>query len=145
MIRLLAFGLAVGMGVQAWAQFPENGPVSVYPAMLIAFLGMVASYVGGRYRGHVDPVSSWASARAEARASASASARQQQAQAVTINLAGVDRPREHLTGVPDESVAWFGSPRQLLTTDQVEGFDYSDFGEELDFADETNEPKNDHP
>lgn len=83
-MRLLAFGLVVGAGVQAWRNFPPDGPYSANSAVLVMVFGMVAAFLAGYRWGRPS-----AHASASAYAAATADATSNATAANTVNLAVV--------------------------------------------------------
>lgn len=132
----VAFGLAVGAGVQAWRNFPADGPLTAHAAMIAAVVGTVAAYLGGRAmrgRGHVSAsASAYAAARAEAQSSSTAT----QQVNVAVVLPGQPSASSSVGAAHLDALPWVGAARPLQgEVDQLlEGYDLSELavGEQLE-------------
>lgn len=122
MLQLLAFGLAVGVGVQAWRNVPADGPASYDAAALVFFVAVLCAYLGGRWDGRGRGAR--ASAYASAEATATATAQQQVNVAVVVPGAGA-RPS---FGLPSETAPWLleAQERHELTSDQLDGLEVAE-------------------
>lgn len=130
MLRAVAFGLAVGASVQAWRQWPPDGPVTADAAMVVFLFGLLAAYLGGLWGGR-----GRGGARATATATASAEATAAAfGNAVNVAVFTADPARPTAFRVPDESVSWIEGQRRQLEADELDGLDLFDlYGEEPDF------------
>lgn len=138
MLKLIAFGLCVGAGVQAWRQWPADGPVTVEAGVLVMIVAVAAAFLGGLWWGRVRS-SSWASAYAEARATARSESKATAQQSQTVNLvvvekAGAGSARDGGVRTPDELTPWMGGARREVSADELDGMDLSELvrGEEQD-------------
>lgn len=120
MFKALAFGLGVGAAVQAFRNFPPDGPMQADSVAVVFLAGMVAAFFGGISR---RSVSATAVAAASAEASASAAATN------TVNVAVVIPGRGATSGVtvPGEAgVSWQGERRAVASVDDLDGADLSE-------------------
>lgn len=126
-MKLIAFGLSVGAGVQAWRNFPGDGPETIGPAMLVMFVAVLCAFAGGYTMGRPSARAS-ASAFAAARSESSSTA----ASASTVNFAVV-MPGHGAGSVasgslsPSVDAPWLGASRESLSIDDVDGMDMSEF------------------
>lgn len=136
MVKLIGFGLAAGAGVQAWRNFPPDGPVTARSLALAFVVGVVCAYLGGRWHGR-HHVSAWASAKATANAAAVAGASADAHQ--TVNVAvfappagsqGVQAGGRPAMRFPDEETLWVGSAQRQISSDELDGMDLSEFAED---------------
>lgn len=132
MLKLILVGIVAGITVQAFRNFPPDGPVTPSSAVLVALLGMLAAYGVGRGRRRWGSVAV-ASASASAESTALAAARADQRMAVIINTG----PGAHPVGVqlPNEDTApWLvgASDRREVTADDVDGMDLAELMEGRD-------------
>ncbi|MCW2787151.1 MAG: hypothetical protein JWP74_3668 [Marmoricola sp.] len=120
MLKAIAFGLGCGAGVEAWKNFPPDGPVTTRPLALVFIVGLLCAYLGGRWhgRGHV-------SASATAVAVANASATAQQAVNLVVMTGGGAAPGRGVQ-VPSEAVSWFEGERVQVTEADLDGMDLSE-------------------
>lgn len=125
MTRAIAFALALAAGVQAWRNFPADGPVSMDSAVFVSLVGIVCAYLAGRWdaRGR-------GSATAVAVASAEATAVAAVESSNTVNVAVVmpGAGAGSSSRLP-EVLPWQES-RPALTADQLDGMDLSDLLED---------------
>lgn len=119
MLKAIAFGLAVGAGVQGFRNWPADGPVTTDTAVWLFIGGLCAAYLGGRARRGPTATAN-ASAHAEATAVASNTVN-----VFTVAAAG---PSTVPGGVliPSEHAPWMGEARPALTLDQVDGMEVSE-------------------
>lgn len=128
MLKCLALGFGLGMAVQAWRNFPADGPVAPEIAMFAAGLAIIAAYFGGRARRR--PTVNLASAVASAEASAAATGNHVQVAVVMPGSgAGAAAGRHVAPAYPTTEQSWFGGARPAITEDVLDGMDFSD----LDF------------
>lgn len=132
MFKLLAVGIGLGAGLQAWRNYPPDGPVAGDMVALVACVGMLAAYLGGRWhgRGHSATAVAVASAEASAEATAAASNR------VQVNLftaapGGGARPAGVMVPA-DAGAPWIEGPRSELALDDLDGADLSELVEHQD-------------
>jgi len=127
MLRAIAFGLAVGAGVQAWRNFPPDGPVTASSGILVSILGVLFAFLGGLWasRGRS---SATATAVASAEATATANAAQTVNVAVFTTGQGAGAASSAPVGVrlPADDAAWFGEQRPQLEAGQLDGMDLRD-------------------
>lgn len=123
----IAFGLAVGAGVQAFRAWPPLHPVTTDAAVLVLIIAILCAYLGGRWHGSGRPM---AVAMASAEATAVASA-QQSVQVAVVMPGGGAGGTVGGVRVPADDVAWFASEqRHALTESDLEGVDLSDLFQE---------------
>lgn len=123
----IAFGLAIGAGVQATRNLPPDGPVTANGAALVLVVAVVCAYVGGRWRGR-GRGGAVAVASAEATAVASAANHVNFAVFTTGQGAGASRAVDGgVVLYPSESAPWLGEPRQVVDESILEGADLRDF------------------
>jgi hypothetical protein len=127
MLRFIGFGLATGAGVQAWRNFPPDGPVSARPLALFFIVGVLAAYLGGLWRSRSGSYAS-ATATAVAVSSAEATAHQTVNVALVVPGAGAGSTTGGAS-FPTESVGWFDGARVQLSEDDLDGADLSELGE----------------
>lgn len=135
MFKAIAFGLSVGAGVQAWRNWPPDGPVTPNAGIVVLLAAVVAAYLAGRWagRGH-----GGASAVASARAEASAAAVAAPVQVVNVVLERDFRDtaaRYETAGgvsVPSDSAPWLVGARTAVDESLLEGADLRDLGLGLD-------------
>lgn len=129
MVAAIAFGLAVGAGVEAWRALPADGPVSADSAAVVLVLGVLLAYLGGRWGGRGR---GGAVAVATARAEASAVASQQVNVAVVVPGAGAGAQTAG-GGVllPSGSLPWLDETR-ASAGELLDGADVRDIAEVLD-------------
>lgn len=125
-MKLVAFGLCVGAGVQAWRNFPGDGPSMIGPAMLVMFVAVLCAFGAGYTMGRPS-ARAMASASAAARAESSSTA----ASSSSVNFAVVIPG--HGAGAsssgslqPSADAPWLGAPRHSLSIDDVDGMDMSE-------------------
>lgn len=130
-MRAVAFGLAVGAGIQAWRQWPADGPVTATAVFVVFVVGLVCAFLGGLWGGRGRAASATAVAVASADATAVASGG-----AATVNLYVASPAAEPVrpvgVQVPSESVAWLEGPRPSIEADDLDGFDLLDAGFEVE-------------
>lgn len=109
MLKLLALGIGFGLVYGAWNQSRlPNG--SIAPLVVLAVIGMVAAYLGGRARRG----SAYASATAVAVADATAVANSQQAVVLNVNMGAREVAATRYGGL--DRVDWY-DPDPLLALD----------------------------
>lgn len=122
-MKFLAFGLGIGAGIQAWRNFPADGPVAPDMAIVISIAGILLAYFGGKSR----RPSAVAVAQAHAHAEATASAQNVVNLAITVPGQGAGNSAGVV--VPDfEAVSWMGGERHQVTADDLDGLDLADAG-----------------
>lgn len=135
MLKLIVVGLVAGIALQAFRNFPPDGPVTPNAAVLIALLGMLAAYGVGRGRRRFGSVAvASASASSESTALAAARADQRLAVQLIVNN-GETGARPVGVQLPDEKTApWLmgATDRPQLSADQVDGMDLAELMEERD-------------
>lgn len=120
-VLVLAFG--IGTAIQAWRNFPADGPTTTAAVQLLFLLGMLAAFLVGRGFRRSGGATAVAVASAEATAVASNTVN------VALVVPGAGAGRSH-GQVPDETVAWFDGPRQQVDVQQVmDGMDPSELRE----------------
>lgn len=128
MLRTILFGLCAGSALQAWRQFPPDGPLTADSALWLALSAVVIALgVGwGLGRGHRGGATAVASAHSEATAAALGNQ-------VHVNVFSRDLEGARPVGltVPD-SPSWRGEA-PVLSSDQVaellsEGADLAELG-----------------
>lgn len=125
----IAFGLAVGAGIQAWRQWPADGPTTTSSGVLIMIAGMIAAYLAGRWRGRG---TNSATAHATATAVASAASVGNTVNLFVATPGGGVTPASTLAGVPSDSAPWLtGTAVPALDVALLEGMDDTDL-EDLD-------------
>lgn len=125
MLGLLALGLGIGAGVQAWRGWPPTSPATPESLWLVFAVGLVAAYYAGRRR-------RGGTAVATAVASASASNSVQ----VAVIVPGQGASTSHLgASVPTASAPWLESTSTVpeLTADSLEGMDLSDVVQDVEW------------
>lgn len=125
-MKVLAFGLCLGAGVQAWRNFPGDGPETIGPAMLVMFVAVLFAFAGGYTMGRPSARAS-AAAFAAARSESSSTA----ASAATVNVAVVvpgQGAGASGTGAlfPSADASWLGVGRESVSIDDVDGMDMSE-------------------
>jgi len=120
-LRAIAFGLATGAGIQAFRNFPADGPVSMRSAALVLVVGVVFAFLGGLWGGRGrGPVTAVAVAQAEATATATNNVQ------VAVVLPGGRRAGEGVR-VPDPaSVTWIEGERRQVEASELDGIDLSE-------------------
>lgn len=125
MLAVIAFGLAAGAALQAWRNFPPDGPMQSESLALLFVVGVVCAYLGGRSR---RPSTQVAIAQAAAFAEAKAE------NTNTVNLAVVlpgGGARPHGVVVPDmDDMPWMVGERPQLDAGQLDGMDLAEFAED---------------
>lgn len=126
MLRVIAFGIAAGFGVQALRAWPAGGPVTQNGVAVIGALAVLLAYLAGRWRGRGN-VRATATAVASARAASLASS--------SVNIAFVSPgggARPVGVSVPSEAegVEWFGAPRNLPSLDELDGMELGELVED---------------
>lgn len=120
MLKLLAFGIGAGMAVQALRNWPPDGPLTQNSVAVIALIGLVAAYLGGRWAGRGNGAHASATAVAVAAAQAEASGN-------TVNLFVAAQSGSGAAPVgmsyPDEAAPWIGQHRRELSLDELDGAD----------------------
>lgn len=124
MLKFLALGLGVGAGVQAWRNFPPDGPVTPDALAFVFGAGLLVAFLGGlwfsRGRGAYASASATAVATAEAVAS----------NTNTVNLAVVVPGRGAGAGVslPADRLPWMvdAVPVAEISADDLDGFDFAE-------------------
>jgi len=130
--RLIAFGLAAGAGLQAWRNFPPNGPATGDALAVVFALGVVLAYVAGRVRGRGRTVSS-ATSTAVAAAAATAESTAVQHVSLAVNLAGMPARESAATvAYPSDAAPWFAGQRAAITADDLDGLDAAELIETVD-------------
>lgn len=128
-MKVLLFGLAAGAAVQAWRNFPADGPLTATSAMLLAGIAVLAAYLVGR--GRRLRFGAVAVATAEANAEAHAVASNQVNVAVVVPGGGA---RPSGVTVPDaDHTAWIEGPRHVAELDDLDGMDLSELVERHDY------------
>ena len=130
MLRAVAFGLAAGAGVQAWRQWPADGPVTSDSGILVMVVGIAAAYLAGLWKGRPHR-SAYAAARAEAHAEATANAHQSVNVAVVVPGQGASAGGSQGDGsvmVPLESASWIGGSLRHVEADELDGMDFAELG-----------------
>lgn len=130
MTRALAFGLGVGAGIQAFRQWPADGPVSMTAAVGVFIVGLLCAYFGGR-RGR-QSTSSTAVAVASASAESSGNVLN-----VQLFQPGGDAASPHRVSsvldmrVPEpDRVSWLSTPRHAAIEPEIllDGHDLEELG-----------------
>lgn len=125
-MKFLAFGLGVGAAIQAWRNFPADGPVSADMAIMVAIAGILLAYFGGKSRRPSAVAIAQAAAHAEATASANNSVN------VAIVMPGQGAGQSQGVVVPDfETVSWSAGEKHQVTADDLDGLDFEDAGFEM--------------
>ena len=125
MFKFLALGLGVGAGVQAWRQFPPDGPVTPHAVALVFCVGLLSAFLGGLWfsRGK-------RGAYASASASAVSIAEAVASNTNTVNLAVVVPGRGAAAGValPADRLPWMvdAAPVAEISADDLDGLDFSE-------------------
>jgi hypothetical protein len=128
----LAFGLCAGVGVQAWRNFPADGPATMGPAMLVFVVAVLAAFLGGYRMGRPFRVSASATAVAVASADAAASSQS------TVNVA-VFAPGQGAGSVapgvayPSDAAPWLGPARERLSLDDLDGMEVAELIEATEY------------
>lgn len=68
-VKGIAIALALGAGIQAFRQWPADGPASMSTAVVVFVLGLIAAYMAGKARRDIGGASAVAVAAANAEAS----------------------------------------------------------------------------
>lgn len=132
MLRVIAFGLAAGAAIQAWRNFPPDGPLTSNSLAVAFIVGLVAAFLSGWFMGRP-----WRAANATAVASAVAEARAAAASQsnasvqVLINNARDQAGAEAQGGVrvPEPgAVSWMAERPLIASVEDVDGMDLSDLG-----------------
>jgi hypothetical protein len=128
MLKAIAFGLAVGAGVQAWRAFPPSSPVTGDSVALVFVVGVVCAFLGGLWHGRGRH-----NVSAHAHAEAHAIAANQVNLAVVVPGAGAGASVSPYA-VPTDAAPWIASSSTVpaLDGDQLEGFDLSEILEAQD-------------
>jgi hypothetical protein len=137
-VKPILFGFAAGAAIQAWRQFPPDGPLQPDSAVVIFLAGLVLAYCVGRFRGRGASASASATAIASASADATSVASNQTHVQVAFFTGGQGAGQQPALSagavpgvvVPDE-VAWRGPARPALSADELDGADLSDLGLEV--------------
>lgn len=136
MLKLIVVGIAAGLALQAFRNFPPDGPVTPNAAVLMALVGMLAAYGVGRGRKRWGPVAV-ASASASSESSALAAARADQRLAVQLIVNnGETGARPVGIQLPDAATApWLvgASDRPQITADDLDGMDDRDIIEDREY------------
>jgi hypothetical protein len=121
----LALGLGVGAGVQAFRQWPPDGPLSTNAVTVLFIAGLLAAYFGGRRR-------SGSTAVAVATATASSAAEASNVVNVQLFSPGAVPERSILdVRVPEPgTVAWLDAPTAAALEPDVvlDGMSLEDLG-----------------
>jgi hypothetical protein len=124
-MKVLAFGLGLGAGIQAFRAWPPDAPVGMESAVVCFIVGLIAAYVAGRAR---RPAGGIAVATAEATATASNTVQL----AVVVPGQGAGQVGAHGgISVPTESAPWLGAVHSAPSLDQLDGADMRDVMEQL--------------
>lgn len=120
MLQVIALALGVGAGIQAFRQWPPDGPVSTDVAVTLFVIGLAIAYLGGRWHGR-------GGARANATATATAVAKSE-ATGNVVNVAVFTPGGATASGlsVPTESTPWLGGPRPTVEVDDLDGMDVAE-------------------
>lgn len=127
MLKFFAFGAGTGAGIQAWRNFPADGPVTAAPLAVVFALGIVGAFLGGLWlhRGRGHSASAFASAHASAEASSVSSANQSIQLAVILPGSGAGATAAGR--IPSEAAPWLtGADRLQVTADDLDGIDLSE-------------------
>lgn len=125
MLRVVAFGLCVGVGVQALRAWPASAPVSGSAIALVMCIAAVAAYLAGRFHGRPGG----AAAVAAAEASAAAEATAQQSVQVFVGTSPVSSGAG--VRIPSDHAPWIeGGQRPELTLDHLDGLAVEELLEE---------------
>lgn len=121
MFKAIAFGLGVGAGIQAWRNFPPDGPVTASSLALVFAVGILCAFFGGLW-------SSRGRGGAHAMASASAEAVASAVNSNTVQLAVVmpgAGARASGVSLPSDQAPWMvgASERPQITLDDLDGLD----------------------
>lgn len=125
------FGVCAGAGLQAWRNYPPEGPGSAEGLWVVLLGAVLLAYLAGRgVRARRGPV-------AVAQAAAFASAKADSASSSTVNVAFVmpgAGARPVGVAVPDDSMPWFEGQRAQLSVDQLDGQELSELVEESEYG-----------
>lgn len=127
MLKAIAFGICAGASIQAWRNWPADGPTSVRSGVLVLLVGIVAAYLAGRWHGRRLPAYAFASASATATASAVA----QQSVNVAVVVPGNGAGASHAGSwaAHPATLPWMGTERAAISADDLDGFDLADLRE----------------
>lgn len=133
MLRALAFGLAVGAGVQAWRQWPPDGPTAASSGIVVMVAGIVMAYLAGRWHGRGN---GGASATATAIATANAASVGNTVQVYVAAPGGGVQPVTSVVGVasvPSADAPWMTSEAVAeLDVSTLEGMDLAELLEDYE-------------
>jgi hypothetical protein len=130
-LRAIAFGLAVGAAIQAFRQWPADGPVTVDAAVAVFLVGLLAAYFGGRAR-RGSAATATATAVSISEANANAQAHQSVQVAVVLPGAGASPHGIAVPGEGEHAPLWWSTPRGHLEVDQLDGMDAADLSSAFD-------------
>lgn len=137
MLKFLSLGLGVGAAIQAFRNFPPDGPLTPDMAYLLFGIGLLSAYYGGKWRGRGRYNLATATASAAARSDAAATASNQVNVAVIVPGQGAG---SRGVTVPSESAQWFDGQRAQITSDELDGMTASDLGIEDSYGDLSDVP-----
>lgn len=124
MLNGIAFGLAVGAGIQAWRAWPAGQTVTADGMFLVFVIGLLCAYLGGRWHG----TGRGAFAMATATATATAQANNVNTVQLAVLVPGASGARPEGMGVPSESAPWMvgATERHQLDVDDIDGMDLAE-------------------
>ena len=129
MVQALWFGLGVGAAVQAWRQWPPDGPVTADGVAVVFVVGLVCAYLAGRTRRGAS-----ATATATATATADASASAQSLQVVQVVVPDGRSVSDRIDSAP--AMPWWDSPYAGRHSELHEADYVQDSGSVLDVQEE---------
>lgn len=126
MLKAIAFGVGVGLGIQALRVWPAGGPVTQQAVAVVCAVALVLAYLGGRWHGRGNSAVAVASASAHAAALSQSS----------VNIAFVSpgagaAPVGVSVPSAEAGLEWFGTPRHLSSVDEVDGMELSELVEHV--------------
>lgn len=117
-MHFLAFGIGVGAGIQAWRNWPADGPTSTSMGFVVTVAAVLLAYFGGRRR--------------RPAAVAVASAHAEAVSTSQVNLAvvvpGAGHSRIGATAPEPGAVSWMGHERAQVTANDLDGLDLEELG-----------------
>lgn len=126
MLKALAFGVATGAAIQAWRNFPPDGPATQQTVASVVILGVLCAYLAGRWHGRGRSSAS-ATATATATAVASSVAQAHQTVNVAVVMPGGGARPMGVTS-PGGAMPWLDdAPRREVTADDLDGLDMAEF------------------
>lgn len=123
MFYALAFGIGAGIALQAWRNFPADGPVSPNMAAVVAVVLGVAGYLAGRLRrGRGGTATATATAVSSSESTATAGV-VNHVNVQLLQVGGAVAAAPAALSVPSGDLPWVVGERPQLTADQLDGIE----------------------